>query len=244
MDNLLRMSIAVDLYMLYLISIGDSNATDLRLPKTLLNHYKEICTLVNAEAEFVIDRDNDDFFHLIFTTPDDQDKVWTNLYDFSKSGKRTFPAPNVYDQTNGKLLVSNLNKFVESAIKELENPCLQTLFTFLLLDSPQTFDSAILNQEFKAILGTGIKYVMLWDHEKEQPLAIMIEGDRDLALMAKEFVKIIYKQTNDNWEELFEFWTEEGALGLSSIGNISIESKFGFSDKDYWQTISEKMQMI
>jgi hypothetical protein len=148
----------------------------------------------------------------------------------------------VYDQSNGELLTSKLNEFVDSAIQELKTPSLQSLFLFSFLDDSFQFDGSSLNQNFKNAIGTGVKYVMLWDYDTSRPIAIMIQGERDLKALAKEFDKVIYKLTNEDWESSFDFWGEYAPLFNGT--HIEIASKFGFKDLDYWNEISSKMALI
>jgi len=241
MEKLLQKSIAVDLFMLQLIAIDDENDTKFRLPKILQSLYVEVCESVDAKATFLDDDDNN-FFQLVFADSDEQDKVWTRLYEFSHSGDRTYPTPNVYDQSNGELLTSKLNEFVDSAITELKAPSLQSLFLFSFLNDSLQLDGPTLNQHFKSAIGTGVKYVMLWDHESNLPTAVMIQGERDIQALAKEFDKVIYKLTNDDWKSSFEFWGEDGPF-LTGV-HIEIASKFGFEDLEFWNKVSAKMTLI
>ena len=229
MEKLLQMSIAADFFMLQLIAIGDENSTKFRLPQSLKNVYQEICDSVEAKVSFIEDDEDKDVFQLVFTNLKEQDKVWERLYEFNHSGQRTFPIPNIYDQSNGELRNSKLDDFLNSAIQELKNPSHQFLFLFSFFDATIQLDGPELNKNFKNILGTEIKYVMLWDEAKKQPLAIMIQGERDLIALAKEFDK-------------HALWGKDTMM--LPVAHVEIASKFGFEDLDFWDIAASKMASI
>jgi hypothetical protein len=242
MNKLLEMSIAADLFMLQLIASGNENATTLKIPTVLQRLFKDICHKVHANADFLALEKSSDFFNLNFSTEEEQDKVWSYLYDFNNYGQRTFSSPNVYDQSSGHLLTKKLDEFVSSAISELNNPSSQYLFLFHLEELPLEFDGALINKNFKTILGSGVNYVMLWNSENSQPLSIMIEGEKDLELIQQEFINLIYEMAKENAKSKPDF-KDESFRFFHPI-SIDVVSKFGFDDIDFWNEVSNKMAPI
>lgn len=234
MIHLTKMSIAIDLYMLQLIEKDDANALTFRLPKSILDVYQYIVNSTGAKASFSEDV-TDDSFTLEFTNADEQDKVWSHFYRFNQSGLRTYPMPNVYDTTNGELLTSELNEFVEAAKIELLGPVYQTFFNFNLDLQADSLDVNVVNTRFKNALGLGAKYVMLWDSELNVPSAVMIEADLDLMSVKQKFQKILYELLG-----IDDVWLDMLDLKIP----VEIYPHFGGEDEDFWLSTAEKMRVI
>lgn len=241
--NPLEITLAVDVFMLYLILVDDEKATTLRLPIQLQRVYKDVCGLVGANPDFVFDEKNEDSFLLIFKSTEEQDKVWAYLYEFSHSGQRTYSAPNVYDQSTGELVISDLNEFVESAIRELKEPTDQYMYLFDSSDLAHAkLNGKLLNEKFKSTLGNGVRYMMAWDFESSAPLLVMAEGIKNPVQVRDEFYKSIVemiKRNSDDSESLSDV-----ILHIFNPTSIEIASRFGCEDLEFWNEMSAKMAVI
>ena len=242
-ENPHLMSIIADIFMLSMIEIGDVKATSFNLPRELQKSYASICNSVDADAKFSLDNSTEGVFNLEFKNSAEQDKVWLHFYEFNHSGKRTFPRPNVFDQSNGEILISKLNDYIKRAVLEFINPTYQYLLTFNLFDFNANIDLISLNQKFKLILGSGIKYVMAWDSETNLPMMVMIEGIEDPTPILQKFRHLIYETSKSKDDEISHEWRVDFFELLNPI-SISVDSKFEYEDQNFWQYIAAKMALI